>query len=62
MAEKTYVPGAVDMANEANRYFTRWQAKLALSATTPEKMVALTNLIACFATFLQEWHKPPVQP
>jgi len=62
MTPKTYVPGAVDTAEEANRYFTRWQAKLALQATTPAKLAALTNLISCIAAFLVEWQKPEPSP
>jgi len=54
---KTYIPSAVDVANAANRYLTRWQAKMTIGAS-PAQIAALVNLLACLATFLQEWHKP----
>jgi len=54
---KTYIPGAVDVANATHRYLTRWQAALSLGATSGQ-ITALANLVACLATFLQEWRKP----
>jgi len=54
---KTYIPSAVDVANAANRYLTRWQAKMTIGAS-PEQIAALVDLLACLATFLQRWHKP----
>jgi hypothetical protein len=58
---KTFIPGAVDIANASYRYLTRYQSKLTVSATT-DQVVALTELIACLATFLTKWLKPPIQP
>jgi len=55
---KTYVPSAVDKASDLGKYFGRWQAQLLLQADTPAKITALANLVACIASFLQEWHKP----
>jgi hypothetical protein len=54
---KTYIPSAVDVASHAQKYLTRWQAKLTLGAT-PEQVSALVELVACLATFLSKWHKP----
>jgi hypothetical protein len=54
---KTYIPSAVDVAYTANRYLSRYQAKMTISAT-PEQIAALVDLLACLATFLQKWHKP----
>lgn len=54
---KTYIPSAVDVANHAHRYLTRYQAKLSAGATT-DQILALTDLVACLATFLQKWFKP----
>lgn len=58
---KTYIPSAVDTANAAHKYLSRYQAKLVQGATT-EQVAALTELIACLATFLSKWLKPPPQP
>lgn len=54
---KTYIPGAVDIANSAHKYLTRYQAKLTVGATT-DQIAALSELIACLATFLSKWFKP----
>jgi len=54
---KTYIPSAVDVATHASKYLTRWQGKLTVGATAGQ-VTALTNLIACLLTFLQEWRKP----
>ena len=54
---KTYIPSAIDVVNHANRYLTRWQAKMTIGATGAQ-VAALVALLACLATFLQEWHKP----
>ena len=54
---KTYIPSAVDVANHANKYLTRWQAKMTIGASA-EQVAALVDLLACLATFLQKWHKP----
>lgn len=54
---KTYIPSAVDVAQHASKYLTRWQSKLSIGATT-EQVAALVDLIACLAVFLQRWHKP----
>ena len=58
---KTYIPSAVDVVNHANRYLTRYQAKLTIGAST-EQIAALADLVACIATFLQKWHKPSPNP
>jgi hypothetical protein len=54
---KTYIPSAVDVVQHANRYLTRWQAKMTIGATT-DQVAALVELLACIAVFLQKWHKP----
>lgn len=55
---KTYIPQAVDEVNRMNRYFARWASKMTIGAS-PSQIAALSALIACIATFLVEWHKPP---
>lgn len=55
---KTYIPSAVDVANTAHKYLTRYQAKLTMGAT-PDQVTALLELISCLATFLTKWIKPP---
>jgi len=59
---KTYVPMAVDLAGGLHKRLTRYQATLTESAITPAQQSALIELISCLATFLANWHKPPVQP
>jgi len=54
---KTYVPSAVDIANHAHRYLTRYQSKLSVGATS-DQILALVDLISCLATFLSKWFKP----
>lgn len=54
---KTYIPAAVDVAQAAHRYLTRYQSKLSQGATT-DQILALTELISCLATFLTKWFKP----
>lgn len=56
---KTYVWGAVTIADKAHKYLTRYQAQLSVGATT-DQLTALTELIACIAVFLTKWFKPPV--
>jgi len=58
---KTYIPGAVNAASFLHKYLSRYQATLVNGQTT-QRLQALTDLIACLATFLQEWHKPPPNP
>jgi hypothetical protein len=58
---KTFIPGAVDIANGSYKYLTRWQSKLVVGATT-DQITALTELISCLAIFLTKWLKPPVLP
>jgi len=58
---KTYIPMAVDWAQGTYKRLTRYQAVLTVGAT-PSQLVAFANLLACLATFLQEWHKPPPNP
>lgn len=58
MARKTYIPGAVDVANKIHAYLTRYQETLVVGATD-EQIDALVALIACLATFLANWRKPP---
>ena len=53
---KTYIDGSVTVARAAQKYLTRWQSKLVVGATT-DQIAALTDLIACIATFLSKWHK-----
>lgn len=53
---KTYVDGSVTVVRHAQRYLTRWQSKMVLSAS-PEQVAALTELISCIAIFLSKWHK-----
>jgi len=55
---KTYIPSAVTIADQAHKYLTRYQAKLTAGATT-QQVAALLDLIACLATFLNNWIKPP---
>ena len=54
---KTYIPSAVDVVTQANKYLTRWQGKMTAGASAGQ-ITALTNLIACLLIFLQEWRKP----
>lgn len=54
---KTYIPSAVDVVTQANRYLSRWQGRMTATATT-EQIAALVELLACIAVFLQKWHKP----
>lgn len=54
---KTYVPSSVIVTDRAYRYLTRYQQQLSKSATT-DQLVALTDLIACLAAFLQKWFAP----
>lgn len=58
---KTYIPGAVDIVEGSYRYLTRYQSKLTAGATS-DQILALTELIACLATFLTKWFKPAVLP
>lgn len=57
---KLYIDGAVTVAAQANKYLSRWQSKLVVGATS-DQIVALADLIACLASFLQKWHKVPPQ-
>lgn len=54
---KTYIPSAVDIANSAHKYLTRYQSKLTVGATT-DQVAALVDLITCLAVFLTKWFKP----
>lgn len=54
---KTYIWGAVNSAQFAHKYLSRYQAQLSAGATT-DQLLALTELIACLAAFLQKWFKP----
>lgn len=54
---KTYIPSAVNVANAAHKYLTRYQAKLTVGATT-DQIAALIDLIACLSAFLTKWFKP----
>jgi predicted house-cleaning noncanonical NTP pyrophosphatase (MazG superfamily) len=56
---KTYVPMAVDFASALHKRLTRYQTTLSKDKTT-EQLAALAELIACLATFLSKWHKPPI--
>jgi hypothetical protein len=58
---KTYIPMAVDLAHGLHKRLTRYQATLTIGATT-DQVVALTELIACLATFLSKWVKPTPNP
>jgi hypothetical protein len=53
---KLYVDGSVTVVRHAQKYLTRWQSKMVMSAT-PDQVVALTDLISCIAVFLSRWHK-----
>jgi len=55
---KTYIPSAVNIADTAHKYLTRYQAKLTVGATT-EQVTALLELITCLSVFLTKWFKPP---
>jgi len=57
MASKLYIWGAVEAADKAHKYLTRYQAKLTVGATT-DQIAALVDLVACLATFLSKWFKP----
>lgn len=59
---KTYVPMAVTLAGGLHRRLTRYQSTLTEQAVEPGQLTALVDLIACLATFLSKWHKPPLQP
>jgi hypothetical protein len=56
---KTYVPMAVDFASALHKRLTRYQTTLSQDKTT-DQLTALAELIACLATFLAKWHKPPL--
>lgn len=58
---KTYIPSAVDVAQHAYRYLTRYQSKLVAGATA-DQITALVELIACLSAFLNKWFKPAVLP
>jgi hypothetical protein len=58
---RTYIPGAVDIAQTTHKYLSRYQAKLTLGASA-DQIAALSELIACLAVFLSKWFKPNVQP
>jgi len=58
MARKTYLPGAVNIANKMHTYLTRYQETLVQDKTTIQ-IDALIELIACLAQFLANWRKPP---
>lgn len=58
---KTYIPGAVNIATSAHKYLSRYQTTLT-SGATPTQITAMTELIACLAQFLANWHKPPPAP
>lgn len=58
MARKTYIPMAVDFANALHARLTKYQETLVLGATA-DQIDALVELIACLATFLSRWRKPP---
>lgn len=58
MATRTYVPQANFIANKLHEYLTRYEEKL-VDDKTSEQLTALAELIACLATFIQKWPKPP---
>jgi hypothetical protein len=58
---KTYIPMAVDWASSTHKRLTRYQAQLSAGLST-EQIAALTELIACLATFLSKVTKPPPNP
>lgn len=58
MPIRTYKPQATVLATITHRYLTRWQAKIEQDATG-EQLTALAELIACLATFITKWPKPP---
>lgn len=53
---KLYIDGSVTVVRAAQKYLSRWQSKMVIGATS-EQIAALTDLIACIATFLSKWHK-----
>lgn len=57
-APKTYVPSANAIANRLHEYLTRYEEKL-IDDKTSDQLTALAELIACLATFIQKWPKPP---
>lgn len=57
---KTYVPSANSIANRLHEYLTRYEEKLVADKTS-EQLTALAELIACLATFIAKWPKPPKQ-
>lgn len=54
---KTYIPEAVDKAEDLQKYFGRWAAKMSVGASS-EQIAALADLAACIARFLLVWFKP----
>ena len=58
MAKKTYIPMAVTLANGLHARLTKYQETLVIGATSTQ-IDALVALIACLATFLSNWRKPP---
>jgi hypothetical protein len=49
---------AVDFANALHSRLTKYQETLIIGATS-DQIDALIELIACLATFLANWRKPP---
>lgn len=58
---KTYVPMAVHWAGGLHKRLTKYQSTLSQGKSS-DQLVALTELIACLATFLNKWTNPPPNP
>jgi len=58
MPQKTYVPGAVNIANRLSKYLDRYQVTLT-AGFDAEQLSAYADLVACLATFLSKVLKPP---
>jgi len=54
---KTYVPSAVDIATQLNKYLARYSSTL-LAGVSAEKAVAFAHLVTCLGEFLAVWAKP----
>lgn len=61
MANKTYIPQANDLASTLQKYLTRYQTKMAPTASI-EQQEALTELINCLIVFIIRWPKPSINP
>ena len=58
MPQKTYVPGANNLARKLDKYLNQYEEVLS-AGKTADQLTAFLNLLTCLATFIKEWPKPP---